>query len=605
MKLSISKPNFKHKKILSLNINSLKNSNIQEEENIKDRNSKIFENVQNFNKNNEIIINNNNNDSNNSSQVDWVKSAIEVKTENNQIIKLSLENDNLFEQSKIEVNKLQKCKELNNKHKYNINQKKIKNSKNSVKNNDINFNLTNLNKNENKDSGYMMVSTKESEKLDNNFIYLSNRKNKNTEMLFPEFKKNNDDNAEEDIVNMKSSTLFNINKDLINTNSIKNQNKLYKKRIKTGYFNNKNNSKKFFNAQLSDTRNQNNVLKIMNYTNENINMDSNKNNKRMISFYLDNKNKNNYHKNIFNNSSLCKNNNINNNTIISYITPYLNNKNKLKSNESHIKEDIEYSNYLNTRTTKLIENINYNNKNDNNNNSIFQTYKFITPNKINKIQKYSPILKFIKKKISQKYLLKSYNKSNILLSNFLSQINLQKYYSILKSNGFDNINLLIEQMKTNIPIKDLELKKSGINKAGDRAKILIRLEEKGNVFPFPIPKNVYYCLENNINDNNNINEDQNIVQLKRWLNEFKMEKYLNNFIDNGYYSVELFLFQMISKNPISDEILQFDIRIEKIGHRSRILSILKEQSKNMREKLIHKESINFTDETKDCGCFTY
>ena len=83
MKLSKSKPNFKHKKILSLNINSLKNSNIQEEENIKDRNSKIFENVQNFNKNNEIIINNNNNDSNNSSQVDWVKSAIEVKNVKN------------------------------------------------------------------------------------------------------------------------------------------------------------------------------------------------------------------------------------------------------------------------------------------------------------------------------------------------------------------------------------------------------------------------------------------------------------------------------------------------------------------------------------------
>ena len=595
MKLSKSKPNLKHKKILSLNINPLKkNSCIQEEENIKYKNNKIFENVQNYNKNNENLINNNNNDSNNSSQVDWVKTAIEVKTKNNQIIKLSLENDNLFEQSKMKINKLEKYKELNIKHKYNYNQNRI-NKISEKKNIDRNFNL---NKVENKDSGYMMVSTKESERLDNNFKYLSNRKKKNIEISFPEeFKKNNDDNNEEDMVNMKTLTLFNINNDLTKTNCIQNQNKLYKKRIKTGYFNNKNNSKKSFNAQLSDTRNNNNnnCFKKMNYTNEDINMDSNKKN---------NKNKNKYHKNISHNSSLCKNNS-NNNTIISYKTPYLDNNNKLKSNELHIKEDPEKSNYLNTRTTKVIEYINYNNKNNNSSNIIYQNYKFITPNKINKTQKYSPALKFIKKKISQKNILSSNNKSNRLLRTFLSQINLQKYYSILKSNGFDNINLLIEQMKTNIPISDLELKKSGINIPGDRAKILIRLEEKGNLFPFPIPKNVYYCLENNTNENNNINEDQNIIQLKRWLKEFKMEKYLENFIDNGYYSVELFLFQMISKNPISDEILQFDIGIEKIGHRSRILSILKEQSRNMREKLIHKESIKFTDETKDCGCFTF
>ena len=60
---------------------------------------------------------------------------------------------------------------------------------------------------------------------------------------------------------------------------------------------------------------------------------------------------------------------------------------------------------------------------------------------------------------------------------------------------------------------------------------------------------------------------------------------------------------MISKNPIDNDILQYEIGIEKIGHRSRILSILKEESKNIQEKLEKKEYVNITDETKNCGCY--
>jgi hypothetical protein len=269
---------------------------------------------------------------------------------------------------------------------------------------------------------------------------------------------------------------------------------------------------------------------------------------------------------------------------------------------------LKTKNFITEKTEEKIMNPIFTKKNDNN--FIAQSYKYITPNKnlLKENYKYYPpsSSKFIKKNISYKFLLSSYNKSNILLRNFLTQINLQKYFSILKKNGFDNINFLIEQMKTNNPLKDAELKSIGISIPGDRAKILIRLEEKANLFPFHIPKKVYYSLDNNadINEKYIINNDEKIIELKRWLKEFKMEEYLKNFIENGYYSVELFLFQMISKNPISDDILQYDIGIEKIGHRSRILSILKEESKKMKEKMEHKEII-FTDETKDCGCFAY
>ena len=657
MKLSKSKPNLKHKKILSMNSKDLKKSTprINEEdkkETIKDNQNQILENTQ--------TINNNNNESelSNSTQLDWVKSAIQVKTKNNEIIKLSLENENFFEQGKIKVNKIQKFKDLDfiNKEKEEEKEKekeKEKNNENKInedisKNNNTtnhnNHNLMNLNKIDNKESGgYMMISTKESEKNDNNFKYLSNKKNKNMEITFPE--NINDENNDEDMVNMKTVTIFNTNTELNNTNNLFNKNKIYRKRLKTGFLNyNKNSSKNSIRSKMFDNRN-NNYLSNLKYNTTNnekkgkIIIKNSKSNNKIFSIDLTNKNishqninipnlnkhKNDYEtiNNIhdFDNSNLILNNSIlNQTTKNNNITPYLNNRNNnifpkknamfLNYSEFKSKHASIFSNYMNTEKTEINNIINHNILNDNNNantnNTITQTYKYITPNKtlLKKENKNYPSSKYIKTNISQKYLLSSHNKSNILLRHFLTQIHLEKYFSILKLNGFDNINLLIEQMKTNVPIKDSELKKAGIKLPGDRAKILIRLEEKGNLFPYPVPKKVYYSLKNN-NNYINIEKDENIIELKRWLKEFKLENYLDNFIKNGYHSVELFLFQMISKNPIGNDILKNEIGIEKIGHRSRILSILKEESRNMENKLGNKEPINFSDETKNCDCFIF
>ena len=54
------------------------------------------------------------------------------------------------------------------------------------------------------------------------------------------------------------------------------------------------------------------------------------------------------------------------------------------------------------------------------------------------------------------------------------------------------MNLMIEQIKWGIFINDNELKEAGIVFSGDRAKILIRIQEKARNFSFNVPKNVYY-----------------------------------------------------------------------------------------------------------------
>ena len=164
---------------------------------------------------------------------------------------------------------------------------------------------------------------------------------------------------------------------------------------------------------------------------------------------------------------------------------------------------------------------------------------------------------------------------------FLSEINMEKYYNVMNNSGFDDIQLLINETKSGIGVTDTQLKEGGIKIPGDRAKILIRLQEKAGNFEFQIPKNVYYIC----NDLDNYEEDFHIKKLKEWLKGLKIENYLLNFIEGGYHSIELMLLQMESKNPINDAILKDDLGIVKIGHRARIINKLLEEGKILNNKL--------------------
>ena len=195
----------------------------------------------------------------------------------------------------------------------------------------------------------------------------------------------------------------------------------------------------------------------------------------------------------------------------------------------------------------------------------------------------------------------SMNKSQDSLYKFLSEIRLEQYYNLMKVNGFDDIELLLNQSKTGIAITDKQLKLSGMKIPGDRAKILIRLQEKAGNFIFPIPKEVYYIYQNN-----NFIQDRNLNKLKNWLEELRISNYLDNFIQNGYHSLELLIFQMESKNPLTDEILKDEIGIDKIGHRSRIINKLNEDAKNSFNKWKTSVLIIGADLTKkicDCNIF--
>ena len=158
---------------------------------------------------------------------------------------------------------------------------------------------------------------------------------------------------------------------------------------------------------------------------------------------------------------------------------------------------------------------------------------------------------------------------------------MEKYANNLINNGFDDIQLIIEQTKgNNLGITDENLKEAGILLPGDRAKIIIKIQELAKNFVYPIPKGVFYTCD----DLDNIDSDIYIRKLNNWLKNLKVENYLMNFISNGYHSLELLIVQMESKNPLNDNLLK-EIGIDKIGHRTRIINKLKEDGKSLTNQL--------------------
>ena len=271
------------------------------------------------------------------------------------------------------------------------------------------------------------------------------------------------------------------------------------------------------------------------------------------------------------------------------------NKNSIMTTQSikNIKSSLDFPNLMVSNnpsplpaiSTKNISNhgqINYNmdqppniNNNNNNNN-----------NNKNNVSKY-----IINKPVSSP------------LIDFLQKIKMEKYANNLINNGFDDIQLIIEQTKGNfLGISDDDLKEAGIFPAGDRAKILIKIQELAKNFVFPIPKGVYHVCE----DLDNIDSDIYIRKLNNWLKNLKVENYLMNFVSNGYHSLELLLMQMESKNPLTNDILLKDIGIDKIGYRTRIMNKLKEEGKNLGNQL--KTSLLVIDKKGNndiCDCVIF
>ena len=238
-------------------------------------------------------------------------------------------------------------------------------------------------------------------------------------------------------------------------------------------------------------------------------------------------------------------------------------------------------NFSNTNTnknqSKNIKKSNISNsKNYSNSDSLLeysQSYNFSQPKKVD-INPSIPILSVSKSPLPNHSLTQSirtttnFNINENSVYKFLQEINMEKYYNNLTSNGFDDIQLIIEQCKNDKKgITDDNLKKAGIELPGDRAKIFIRIQDKAKNFNFKIPDSIYHIC----NNLKNIEKDDYIKKLNNWLTQLKLQEYLFKFISAGYHSVELIYAQMISKFPLNEDILENEIGIRLLGHRKRLM----------------------------------
>ena len=198
--------------------------------------------------------------------------------------------------------------------------------------------------------------------------------------------------------------------------------------------------------------------------------------------------------------------------------------------------------------------------------------------------------------------LTNYSIENKTLNDFLSEIDMEKYYITLNRNGFDDINVLIDNTKgSSIAITDKQLKEAGVNSPGDRAKIIIHLQEKAGNFLCEVPRNVYHVYD----DMDNLHKDFCFYKLHDWFKNLGLENYVPNFIENGYNSLELLLAQMYSKNKLNDEILKDGLGIKNDKHRQKILNKLIEEKSKWHYKLRNSNFFKNGKTSNDFDCLIY
>jgi len=185
---------------------------------------------------------------------------------------------------------------------------------------------------------------------------------------------------------------------------------------------------------------------------------------------------------------------------------------------------------------------------------------------------------------------------------FFKQINLPKEYTKkFIDNGFDNLCSLILITKSGIALSNKNLKDMAISPYGHRAKILIHLEEKAGLFPYSLEKGKIYKKMDEDNIKNN--------SLFKYLSSIKLDQYKKNFIENGIYSLELLLTQMLTRQPINENILEEDFNIENPSHRLFLIYNLKNLSKKYGKRLKIQENNQLAyegsllNECQECAIF--
>jgi len=315
------------------------------------------------------------------------------------------------------------------------------------------------------------------------------------------------------------------------------------------------------------------------------------------------------------NSSLL-NNNLNKNNISNYDNKYINTQQTI-INESDYNEDITPTNkniFLYPRNKPKYQNTYQFNINNSSNKKSIKEIKFFSSSfKRKSITNNLSLNPSYIQSLTTCHTSLKYSK----IFEFITEINLPKEYANnLIDNGFDNLEMLISQTKNGIALTYENLREIGIKKPGERIKILLHLEEISENFRFIFPKSIYNN-NNYDNDNSGIKNKSNTLRI--FLEKIDEKKYFKNFWENGIYNVEVLFVQMISKQPLNENILMNDLNIKKQDANKIIIKLYEysrkyinklkiiNKRKKTEENIISNSSIIYEENNliKSCDCILF
>jgi ankyrin repeat protein len=190
------------------------------------------------------------------------------------------------------------------------------------------------------------------------------------------------------------------------------------------------------------------------------------------------------------------------------------------------------------------------------------------------------------------------------LYEWLEKANLHEIYEILCEAGYDDVESLVHQMNTPSPITLKELVDIGIKKPGHRYRLMIKLEDDAGVHSRKINRKnndhapgFWKCCNVPSNTTYGI---LGTISIREWLRTIKLEELIPKFLENGFDDYDMLISQMLSRYPITDEILLNEIGVNKPGHRNRILGKLKEEAK----AICDRESLVIENGSKQTSCDT-
>ena len=128
---------------------------------------------------------------------------------------------------------------------------------------------------------------------------------------------------------------------------------------------------------------------------------------------------------------------------------------------------------------------------------------------------------------------------------WLKSIKLEELWAKLEDAGYDDTELIISQMQSNMPIDDNLLKSIGIDKIGHRMRLLAKLHEEMGHEEGVLKRNIKSSIE--------------FPTLQEWLESYHLGDYIHGFYKAGLDDIGQIMMLQLSDYKITDNILEREV----------------------------------------------